>query len=125
MLMNEKYQEAHGIEISPINNMLHEEIKTLRNQQEDNKAFREGTFSRCKKKKVSGAQCSSAVSAHVTCDLKQNQSNLNDRSEVIGNFKCDLIELIEMRSADRQYVRVYNIGHEHTNKTGSLKGDVS
>jgi hypothetical protein len=50
--------------------------------------------------------CSRVESAQVTCDLKQNQSNLNDRSEVIENFRCDLIELIEMRrSASRQYVR--------------------
>jgi len=61
--------------------MLHEEIKTLTNQQEDNKAFMDGSFSQCKKKKVSGTQCSSVVSAQVTCDLKQNQSKLNDRSE--------------------------------------------
>jgi len=63
--------------------MLHEEIKTLRNQQEDNKALSEGSFSRRKKKKVSGVQCSSVVNVQVTCDLKQNQSNLNDKSEDI------------------------------------------
>jgi len=55
----------------------------LRNQQEDNKALSEGSFSRRKKKKVSGVQCSSVVNVQVTCDLKQNQSNLNDKSEDI------------------------------------------
>ena len=76
--MNEKYQEASTElkHLRLINNMLHEEIKNLRNQQEDNKAFREGSFSRCTKKKASGVQCSSVVSAQVTCDLKKNQSNL-------------------------------------------------
>jgi hypothetical protein len=58
-----------------INNMLHEETKILRNQQDD-KALREESFSPCKKKKAIGVQCSS-----VTCDLKQNQSNLNGRRE--------------------------------------------
>jgi hypothetical protein len=41
MLMNDKYQEA-CVEFKSfqlINNVLHEEIKTLRNQQEDNKAL--------------------------------------------------------------------------------------
>ena len=77
MLMSEKYQEA-SVELKYlwlINNMLHKEIKTLRNQQEDNKALREGSFSQCKKKKVIIVQCSSVVSAQVTCDLKQNQTN--------------------------------------------------
>jgi len=44
MLINEKYQEA-SVELKSlrlINNMLHEEIKTLGNQQEDNKALRKG-----------------------------------------------------------------------------------
>jgi hypothetical protein len=72
--------------------VLHEEIKTSRNQQEDKKGLREGPFSRCEKKKAGGVQCSSVVSAHVTCDLKHNQSNLNDRSEDIENLRCYLIE---------------------------------
>jgi hypothetical protein len=76
--MNEKYQEA-SVELKSlrlITNILHEEIKTLRNQQEDYKACREGPFSQCKDKKASGVQCSSVVSTQVTCDLKQNQSKL-------------------------------------------------
>jgi hypothetical protein len=86
--MNEKYQEA-SVELKSLRlttNMLHEEIKTLRNQQEDNKAFRDGPFSQHKDKKASGVQCSSVVSAQVTCDIKQNQSNLNYRSEDIENL---------------------------------------
>jgi hypothetical protein len=82
MLMNEKYQVA-SVELKSlrlINNMLHEEIKILRNQQEDDKALREESFNPCKKKKAIGVQCSS-MSAQVTCNLKQNQSNLNDRRE--------------------------------------------
>jgi len=73
-------------------------------------------------------QCSSVVSAQVTCDLKQNQSDLNDRSEDIENLICDLIELIEMRrSASRQYVRevITSVINLLTNKIESLKGDVS
>jgi len=107
--------------------MLHEEIKTLMNQQED-KAFMEGSFSQCKKKKESGRQCSSVVSAQVACDLKQNQSKLNDKSEGTENLRCDLIELIEMRrSASRQYVRevVTSDMNLLTNKIKSLKDDVS
>jgi len=64
----------------------------------------------------------------VTCDLKQNQSDLNDRSEDIENLICDLIELIEMRrSASRQYVRevITSVINLLTNKIESLKGDVS
>ena len=90
--------------------------------------FRERSFSRCRKKRVSGMQCSSVVSAQVTCDLKQNPSNSNDRSEVIENFRCDLIELIELRrSASRQYVREVITSDTSllTNKIESLKGDVS
>jgi uncharacterized coiled-coil DUF342 family protein len=102
MLMNEKYQEA-SVEfksLRPINNMFHEEIKTLKNQQE---ALRKESFSRHKKKKASGVQFSSVVSAQMTCELRQN---LKERSEDIENLRCDLIELIEMRrSASRQYVR--------------------
>jgi hypothetical protein len=108
--------------------MLHEEIKTLRNRQEDNKALRKGSFSRCKKKKASGVQCSSVVSAQVTCDLKQNQSNLNEISEDIKNLRCDLIDLIETRiSASRQYVREVITSDINllTNKIESLKDDVS
>jgi len=107
--------------------MLHEEIETLMNQQEDNKAFRKGSFSRCTKKKVSGVQWSSVVSVQVTRDLKQNQSKLNDRSEDIENLRCDLIELIEMRSASRQYVREVITSDINilTNKIESLKDDVS
>jgi hypothetical protein len=100
----------------------------LRNQQEDNKALREGSFSQCKKKKASGVQCSSVVSEQVTCDFKQNQSNLNDRSEDIEHLSCDLIELIEMRrSASRQYVREVITSDINllTNKIESLKDDVS
>jgi len=107
--------------------MLHEEIKSLRNQQEDNKALREGSFSQCKKKKASGVQCSGVVSAQVTCDLKEKQSNSNDISEGIENLRCDLIELIEMRSASRLYVReVITLDiNLLTNKIESLKDDVS
>jgi hypothetical protein len=105
--MNDKYQGA-SVELKTlrlINNMLHEEIKILRNQQEDDKALREESFSPCKKKNAIGVQCSS-VSAQVSCDLKQDQSNLNGRSEDIENLRCDLIELIETRrSASRQYVK--------------------
>ena len=60
VLMNEKYQEV-SMELKSlrlINNILHEEIKTLRNQQED-KALREGSFTWCKKKK--GVVCSVQV----------------------------------------------------------------
>jgi hypothetical protein len=46
--------------------MLHEEIKTLRRQQQDIKALREETFSTCSEKKMSGVQCTSDVSAQVT-----------------------------------------------------------
>lgn len=70
-------------------------------------------------------QCSIVVSAQVTCDLKQNQS---DRSEDIENLRCDLIELIEMRrSASWQYVREVITSDINllTNKIESLKGDVS
>jgi hypothetical protein len=75
MLMNEKYQEAI-VELKSlrlITNMLHEEIKTLRNQQEDNKAFREGPFNQRKDKKASGVQCLSVASAQVACDQKKGQ----------------------------------------------------
>jgi len=67
------------------------------------------------------------VCAQVTCDLKQNQSNLNDRSEDIENLRCDLIELIEMRSASWQYVRevITSDINLRTNKIESLKDDVS
>jgi hypothetical protein len=125
--MNDKYQEA-SVELKSlrlINSMLHEELKTLRNQQE---ALREESFSRHKKKKASGVQCSSVVSAQMVCDLRQNQSNLKDRSEDIENLRCDLIELIEMRrSASRQYVRDVITSYINllTNKIGSLKDDVS
>ena len=71
MLMNEKYQEA-SVELKSlrlINNMLHKEIKILRDQQEDNKGLMEESFSPCKKKKVTVVQCSSDVSVQVTCDL--------------------------------------------------------
>jgi len=108
MLMNGKYREA-SVELKSlrlINNMLLEEIKISRNQPEDNKVFRAGSFSWSIEKKASGMRCSSVVSAQVTCDLKQNQCNLNDRSEDNENLICDLIELIETRrSASRQYVR--------------------
>ena len=130
MLMNEKYQEASGElkSLRLINSMFHEEIKTLRNQQEDNNALRERSFSQCKKKKVSSVQCSSVVSAQVTCDLKQNQTDLNDRSEDIENLRCDLTELIEIRmSASRQFVREVITSDINllTNKIESLKDDVS
>jgi hypothetical protein len=107
-LINEKYQEV-SMELKSlrlITNILHEEIKTLRNQQEDKEALREGTFSRCKKnKKASDVQCSSVVSEQVTWDFKRNQSSLNDKKENIENLKCDLIELIEIRSASRQHAK--------------------
>jgi len=64
----------------------------------------------------------------VTCDLKQNQSNLNDGSEDIENLRCDLTELIKMRrSASRQYVRKVITSDINllTNKIESLKDDVS
>jgi len=57
--MNEKYQET-SVELKSlrlITSMLHEEIKTFRNQQEDNKVCREGPFSQRKDKKASGVQC--------------------------------------------------------------------
>jgi len=75
-----------------------------------------------------GVQCSSVVSAQVTYDLKQNQSNLNDRSEDIKNLRCDLMELKEMRrSASRQYVREVITSDINllSNKIESLKNDVS
>jgi hypothetical protein len=127
--MNENYQEA-SVELKSlrlINNVFHEEIKTLRNQEEDNKALREGSFSQCKKKKVSSLQCSSVVSAQVMCDLKQNQTNLNERSEDVENLICDLIELMEMRRlASRQYVREVITSDINllTNKIESLKDDI-
>jgi hypothetical protein len=67
------------------------------------------------------------VSAQVTCDLKQNQCNLSDKSEDIENLRCDLIELIERRSASRQYVRdvITSDITSLTNKIESLKDDVS
>jgi hypothetical protein len=49
-----------------INNMLHEEIKILRNRQ-DNKAFRDESFSPCKKKKAIGVQCA-AFKCECTSD---------------------------------------------------------
>ena len=64
----------------------------------------------------------------MACDLRQNQSNLKDRSEDIENLRCDLIELIEMRrSASRRYVReVITLDiNLLTNKIESLKDDVS
>jgi len=67
------------------------------------------------------------VSAQVTCDLKQNQSNLNGRSEDIENLRCDLIELVEIRrSASRQYVREVITSDINllTNKIEVLKDDV-
>jgi hypothetical protein len=82
MLMNEKYQEAI-VELKSlrvITNMLHEEIKTLRNQKEDNKACREGTFNQHKDKKANGVQCSRVVSAQVTCDRKKGQKPNNFRA---------------------------------------------
>jgi len=68
VLMNKKYQAASvGLKyLRLINNMLHEEIKILRSQQEDIRALREETFSPCKTEKVTGGQCSSVVSAQVT-----------------------------------------------------------
>jgi hypothetical protein len=74
-----------------------------------------------------GVQCLSVVSAQVTCDLKQNQSNLNE-SEDIENLRCDLIELIDMRrSASRQYVRgvITSDINLLTSKIESLKENVS
>jgi len=68
------------------------------------------------------------VSAQVTCDLKQNQSNLNDRSEDIENLRCDLMDLIEIRrSASRQYVREVITSDINllSNKIESSKNDVS
>jgi len=72
-------------------------------------------------------QCSNVVSAQVTCDLKQNQPNLNDRSEDIENLRCDMIELIKRKSASRQYVRdvITSDITSLTNKIESLKDDVS
>ena len=66
VLMNEQYQEASVklITLRLINNMFHEEIKNLRS-----KALREQTFSPCKKKKAIFVQCSSVMSAQVTCDF--------------------------------------------------------
>jgi hypothetical protein len=129
MLMNEKYQDAY-VEFNSlrlITNMLHEEIITLRNQQED-KASKERPLNQRKDKKANGVQCSSVVSAQVTCDLKQNQYFLNDRREDIENHRCDLVKLIEiMKSASSQYVREVIISDINllTNKIESLKDGVS
>jgi hypothetical protein len=131
MLMNGKYQEVitELKSLRLITNILHEEIETLRNQQEDIEALREGTFGWFKEnKKASDVQCSCVVSEQVTWDSKQNQSSLNDKKEYIVNLKCDLIELTEMkRSASRQHVReVITSGiNLLTNKIGSLKDDIS
>ena len=68
--MNQKYQEA-SVELNStqlINNMLREEIKTLRSQREDVKTFI---------KKPIGGQCSGDVSAQETFDSKQKQFSLN------------------------------------------------
>ena len=73
VLMSEKYQEA-SMELKSlrlINNMLHEEIKILKSQQEDIKALRETTFSLCKQEKAIGVKCSIVVSVQVTCDFEQ------------------------------------------------------
>jgi len=73
VLINEQYQEASVklISLRLINNMFHEEIKNLRSQQEDIKALREQTFSPRKKKKATVVQCTSVMSAQVTCDFCQ------------------------------------------------------
>ena len=83
--MNGIYQEVF-MELKSfrlITNMLHGEIKTLRNQQE-NEALREETPSWCKKnKKVSDVLCSGVVSEHVTWDFSKNHSN-NLKIECVG-----------------------------------------
>lgn len=42
-------------------------------------------------------QCSSVVSAQVTCGFNQKQSNLNGGSEDLEKLRCDQIELTEVR----------------------------
>ena len=64
----------------------------------------------------------------MACDLRQNQSNLKERSEDIENLRCNLIELIEMRRpASRQYVREVITSDINllTDQTESLKDDAS
>ena len=73
VLINEQYQEA-SVKLIPlrlINNTFHEEIKILWSPQEDIKALREHTFSPRKKKKAIVVQCTSVMSAQVTCDFYQ------------------------------------------------------
>ena len=41
----------------------------MRNQHEDKEALRKGAFSRCKNKKASEVQCSSAMSEQVTWEI--------------------------------------------------------
>ena len=106
VLTNEQYQEASVelISMRLINNMFHEEIKILRSQQEDIKALREQTFSPRKKKKAIVVQCTSVMSAQVTCDFFR-ESKLTDRSENLEKIRCGLIELTEVRrSVSWQYV---------------------
>ena len=63
-LINGIYQEVlmELKSLRLITNILQEEIKTLRNQHEDKEALRNAAFGRCKNKKVSEVQCSSAMS---------------------------------------------------------------
>jgi hypothetical protein len=108
--------------------MLHEEIKILGSQQEGIKELREETFSPCKKDGLICAQCSGVVSAQVTCDFKQKQSNLNGTSDDIEKLRCDLIELIEIRrSARRQHMKevISSDTNLLANKIECLKYDVS
>jgi len=93
-IYHEVFMELKSLRL--ITNILHEEIKTL-NQQEDKEALREETPSLCKNKKASDVQCSSVVSEQVTWDFRQNHSSLNGKIKNIENLQCDLIELIEMR----------------------------
>jgi hypothetical protein len=86
--MNGIYQEVF-MELKSlrlITNILHEEIKTLRNQQEDKEALREETPSWCKNKKASDVQCSSVVSEHVTWDFRHNHSSLNGKIKTLKTF---------------------------------------
>ena len=62
----------------------------------------------------------------MTWDFGKNHSSLNGKIENIENLQCDLIELIEMRSASRHHVREVITSDINllTNKIESLKDDV-
>jgi hypothetical protein len=129
--MYEKHQKASEElkSLRLITNMLREEINTLRNQQDVNKASREEPCNQRKDKKESAqVQCLSVVCTQVSCEHKQNQPKPNYRSGNIENLESDLRELIEIRrSASRQYVRevISSDINLLTHRIESLKDDVS